>query len=663
MSTEAGMTTKHREPATAMPRAPARPFDRPQATAAGSAVSASLSVRTAATAVAAVQRGDSRALPTARGSLLRLQRSHGNRFVHRLVAEARGSAPRSELVEPPAAVAAAAEASNSSGPAGGAGAQPHGGTRLPDRLKAGVEALSGLAMDGVRVHYNSASPARVSAHAHAQGNDIHVGPGQERHLPHEAWHVVQQMQGRVRATQRSQGFAINDDMALEREADVMGARAMRPAAAAPVAIEAASPAAESDEAGRSERTDRPIPRPHSMAGSPRTVVQRKVGFEIEMPNILVARGTLVDRTKDKSGKLEVPEEEEHLIGGSGQFFQSSFSSKHSDLEDRFEVRETGVPVKGEKMTGQTGWKLTPDGGEGNWYAEFITDPIDETKQARQIAVVMDAVADYAAGIGLLPDHEFRTLDRKYLIQRRPGAIRGAFHITGGIKLDQILALLQRLSDAARFLTDTGAHLNEDEADILDTATGASAQIGGGSAAYKGLVALVGSYIAGQRRAGETPASAKHFLPVMSRTNLGDIRTKVAHMPAFGQFEADVLAAANLAAGDATLRLFPHGLEGGLDQARTIDANPDITIRAWLAGIYRGRDLSWSETRTSAGKPFKFEGVGPDIPRTFLHCLPWFSTRAEGAILELRNLDGIVPVARWTNVSVAFAEVFRNLNAQ
>ncbi|MCE3604291.1 DUF4157 domain-containing protein [Massilia sp. P8910] len=97
---------------------------------------------------------------------------------------------------------------------------------LPDRLKAGVESLSGMSMDHVKVHYNSAQPAQLNAHAFAQGSDIHVAPGQERHLPHEAWHVVQQAQGRVRPTlQMKAGVAVNDDAGLEREADVMGARA------------------------------------------------------------------------------------------------------------------------------------------------------------------------------------------------------------------------------------------------------------------------------------------------------------------------------------------------------------------------------------------------------------------------------------------------------
>jgi hypothetical protein len=98
-------------------------------------------------------------------------------------------------------------------------------TGLPDSLKAGVESLSGLALDDVRVHYNSAKPAAVQAHAYAQGTDIHLGPGQEQHLPHEAWHVVQQKQGRVKPTLQMKGVAINDDAGLEREADVMGFRA------------------------------------------------------------------------------------------------------------------------------------------------------------------------------------------------------------------------------------------------------------------------------------------------------------------------------------------------------------------------------------------------------------------------------------------------------
>lgn len=101
-------------------------------------------------------------------------------------------------------------------------------TGLPDNLKSGVEQLSGHNMDDVKVHYNSSQPSQLNALAYAQGTDIHVGPGQERHLPHEAWHVAQQKQGRVQPTmQMKAGVAVNDDPGLESEADTMGAKAIQ----------------------------------------------------------------------------------------------------------------------------------------------------------------------------------------------------------------------------------------------------------------------------------------------------------------------------------------------------------------------------------------------------------------------------------------------------
>ncbi|QXH50487.1 DUF4157 domain-containing protein [Pseudomonas fakonensis] len=101
-------------------------------------------------------------------------------------------------------------------------------TGMPGQLKAGIEALSGMNMDHVRVHYDSDRPAQLQALAYAQGSDIHLAPGQEQHLPHEAWHVVQQAQGRVRPTMQMQGgVQVNDDTGLEREADVMGGRALQ----------------------------------------------------------------------------------------------------------------------------------------------------------------------------------------------------------------------------------------------------------------------------------------------------------------------------------------------------------------------------------------------------------------------------------------------------
>lgn len=112
--------------------------------------------------------------------------------------------------------------------------QGSGHTGLPDLLKSGIESLSGISMDRVKVHYNSSQPLQLNALAYARGDEIHIAPGQERYLPHEAWHVAQQAEGRVRpTTQPKDGIPVNDDEGLEREADVMGARAVERGKSAP----------------------------------------------------------------------------------------------------------------------------------------------------------------------------------------------------------------------------------------------------------------------------------------------------------------------------------------------------------------------------------------------------------------------------------------------
>lgn len=92
---------------------------------------------------------------------------------------------------------------------------------LPKELRASVETHSGVDMSNVRVHRNSPAPARYNAHAYTHGQDIHLAPGQERHLAHEAWHVVQQAQGRVPTTAHINGMPLNENAGLEAEADRM----------------------------------------------------------------------------------------------------------------------------------------------------------------------------------------------------------------------------------------------------------------------------------------------------------------------------------------------------------------------------------------------------------------------------------------------------------
>ncbi len=134
-------------------------------------------------------------VPPAAAGILQLQRMMGNQAVGRLL-----SGP------------ATADVRRSS-------------TDLPGGLRHRIERLSGVPMDDVRVHYNSPVPATVQAVAHAHGRDIHLGPGQEQSLPHEAWHVAQQKQGRVKSTGVMHGAKVNDDPGLEAEAEHMGSAA------------------------------------------------------------------------------------------------------------------------------------------------------------------------------------------------------------------------------------------------------------------------------------------------------------------------------------------------------------------------------------------------------------------------------------------------------
>lgn len=104
-------------------------------------------------------------------------------------------------------------------------AQVENRTGLPDPLKIGLEQLSGLDLSTIRVHYNAPEPKHFRARAYTQGTNIYLAPGQERHLPHEGWHAVQQMQARVRPTAYLGRVPLNNDAGLEREAETMGASA------------------------------------------------------------------------------------------------------------------------------------------------------------------------------------------------------------------------------------------------------------------------------------------------------------------------------------------------------------------------------------------------------------------------------------------------------
>ncbi|HAA23172.1 MAG TPA: hypothetical protein DCP28_32060, partial [Cytophagales bacterium] len=104
-------------------------------------------------------------------------------------------------------------------------------TGLPGGFKARMEKSFGTSLDHIRVTKSSSFPAKVGAIATTRGSQIDIAPGHYRPqtpqgqklLGHEAWHTVQQASGRVKPTlQMKTGYFVNDDSALEQEADRAG---------------------------------------------------------------------------------------------------------------------------------------------------------------------------------------------------------------------------------------------------------------------------------------------------------------------------------------------------------------------------------------------------------------------------------------------------------
>lgn len=171
-------------------------------------------------------------------------------------------------------------------------------TGLPNDLKTGVEQLSGFSMDDVNVHYNSEKPVQMQAFAFAQGTDIHVAAGQEKHVPHEAWHVVQQKQGRVKATMQMKGLQVNDDSSLEQEADAMGEKAVNIGAVAQ----------------RKENRENSLNDDHSRKPfTSGNVIQRKVRLILEQDE-----GTEWDKVKGKKVEDVIAYDLRSSAGGSNK---------------------------------------------------------------------------------------------------------------------------------------------------------------------------------------------------------------------------------------------------------------------------------------------------------------------------------------------------------
>lgn len=104
--------------------------------------------------------------------------------------------------------------------------------KMPENVQSKMEGVFNTSFSDVNIHVgNKASD--VGALAYTQGSDIHFAQGKfqpetksgQELLGHELTHVVQQREGRVQANTSVNGLPVNNEKSLEKEADVMGAKA------------------------------------------------------------------------------------------------------------------------------------------------------------------------------------------------------------------------------------------------------------------------------------------------------------------------------------------------------------------------------------------------------------------------------------------------------
>ncbi len=98
---------------------------------------------------------------------------------------------------------------------------------LQDQVQMKMENAFGTDFSDVKVHENSNLAKDLNAKAYTQGNEIYFAPGEyspgtaqgQKILGHELIHVIQQRQGKVKATHQEKGYDISNQVELETEAD------------------------------------------------------------------------------------------------------------------------------------------------------------------------------------------------------------------------------------------------------------------------------------------------------------------------------------------------------------------------------------------------------------------------------------------------------------
>lgn len=476
-----------------------------------------------------------------------------------------------------------------------------------------MEHLSGMSLGDVKVHHNSDEPARLQAHAYAQGTNIHLGPGQETHLPHEAWHVVQQKQGRVKPTMQMKGKVnVNNDADLEKEADMMGAKAL--------SFNTMSDLSHSKDlkatSGNVDSSDAPV--------------QRRFGFEIEVPIFYTKEPTTHPGFRQDPGQDKLD--------------QGSFEI-HVDHN-----LELG-PLKDYAVANQNlGWDGFPHGPS---IIEIVTKPWDEFALTEQdvldraenienwVQIVYDQGHDTEAPLGgeyyVGSDSPFNTLQ----------STLGYFQTTYGIKLSKTSGLFKQTGEAAN-RTDSRERLQF--GDQLIKAGKIGKAVARSLKGYKVESGFFKAKVSSQvtrdglnALAGYTTLLANYILAEavmrtgigLAKNNMGDYFYKTDLGSLSAALPAEVIGL--LRNNDRVRARYIDLLSTKCDRASGDDmiiGNTTITIDAWVNRVLNGgTDIFLAAFKNPYSNELPSEAIGP------------VGNREAGVVMENRAPENLDPATR------------------
>jgi len=522
---------------------------------------------------------------------------------------------------------------------GEGGSGPQNLTGLPDGLKSGVESLSGLSLDDVRVHFNSSKPAQLQALAYAQGTDIHVGPGQERHLPHEAWHVVQQKQGRVGPTRQVKAARINDDTGLEKEADRMGVKALRMPRSNPIS---ASPMEKNPHLPQGNLLNAPV--------------QRKMGLELEVPVPIDNLGVLTETDKkvisgEKKDESRLQELYSASDAGYGKFGSYRRIALHADHSSRVLPDKSVYPLR----------------VMGRSILEMVFDPPVETQE--ELDLTMKDLTSFMSAINTETDGLKKRKELKGGLHIGPmdGSTKppelgwnAMIHVNIGIDPRRLHSMLSWYSASkykpASDIKQIPMEYARDVAEQVVKAFSEGSKVSNEDAQFwnglRGLTMIYVMYLLSGGDKSELKSSVKNFATLLTKTRFEDIK-------AYGLTPKE-----------------KEWLDGAWEDYKKVligmtrpkeDESSSLVLRTNKKGQLK--DGSWKigdlfgntpPILLGKDKEIRADDVGP--VRTDQDKVTGGGKRRKGMVLEFRSLPGRYPPSEWAGLAKDFLDKANEENA-